>query len=157
MVLQKSVTRRLQDPDSWSEKPLVLLGRYLNAYLLLINGALRTVLSNWLIPSQCHQCHQYHKGRCETFHAVLIWIHSARIVKCLVGAQDWLAIHCFIYSSDSQSIVRNPGDPFTGTPSSQRNPDLNLKKHITIDWNAEAGKRVQLSSIKPEIKEICKK
>lgn len=28
----------------------------------------------------------YHKGHCETLNAILICVHSAKIVKCLLGA-----------------------------------------------------------------------
>lgn len=74
----------------------------------------------------------------ETLKAILVCVHSTKIVKCLLGAKDW-PLHCLIYSSGSQSIVGIPGRPFRGTQSAPLSKmyvyelRLELKIYITID------------------------
>lgn len=79
--------------------------KYHKAYDLLTNGALGTVLSNWLILSRCHQ-YQSPLSQGTANPQCNFNLHSFNHnFKCLVGAKDWLP-HCFTCISGFQSTVR---------------------------------------------------
>lgn len=63
---------------TWKWKAISIASIYHKAYVFLINGALRTVLSNWFIQSRRHQYHHYQKGQ-QTLNTILICVHSTKM------------------------------------------------------------------------------